>query len=643
MPNKELGGGPSEELRTRKAHRTSDDETEDSGSKSPGTRLRKGLAIRDMDVGEEEKTESARAEGEALKAQRTKQMVQKIMRCTAEVMVHQQDLADAKASEVAAQQGLAEAQLRVAEARQELVDGIQNGLLIKVRTFLVEEALMTTVIRDGEPMDEGKRIMIPEHEPEPPAPEVEYAAREHTPGELCLQAIIKAGLSTSLPRYEKNTCAWDLQLRRDMAGLLSLYQLGRYTSPSRKQSKKKEPRALAAIDPSDDWTNPCVMGSKCRKRHSPAKCAEFKKLIPEARLAHILTLGLCQLCYRHPDTRKCWSLGKVPGCSAPGCGANHHTLLHGAISRGRVMMTRSANNVLPEILLYRQMVSVEIGGRNQQLQVLYDSGATVTLITHEAADRTGLQPIWQQLKSVSGLNGVVVASSCFYMVPMVDCNDELQVIKAFGVARIAWMDQGTLPPEMEARFPRLKGETINLQQDEGYVDLLIRADNSRWMPAYVGSSEFPFDNLHLMMSSFGERYILMGSPGKQTGASPRVDAESNWQNAIRDLGSVTNTGARFRGVMRPLTPPQGLVGASAQANVLQGPGRAATPALTPRGPPRNAPPVADARILENATRGAKNPRKWPYTGDPAGEHVLKGETPPDEPPELSPREHDGEK
>jgi hypothetical protein len=113
------------------------------------------------------------------------------------------------------------------------------------------------------------------------------------------------------------------------------------------------------------------------------------------------------------------------------------------------------------------------------------------------------------------------------------------------------MDQGTLPPEMEARLPRLKGETINLQQDEGYVDLLIGADNSRWLPAYVGSSEFPFDNLRLMMSSFGERYILMGSPGKQTGACPRVDVEGNWQNAIRDLGSATNTGARFRGVMRP--------------------------------------------------------------------------------------------
>jgi hypothetical protein len=49
------------------------------------------------------------------------------------------------------------------------------------------------------------------------------------------------------------------------------------------------------------------------------------------------------------------------------------------------------------------------------------------------------------------------------------------------------------------------------------------------------------------------------------------------------------------------------------------------------------------KLLENATTGVKNPRKWPYTGDPAGEHVLTSETTPDEPPELSSREHDGKK
>ncbi len=121
--------------------------------------------------------------------------------------------------------------------------------------------------------------MSPDHQPEiEKAAEVEKAAEAHPPGGLDLPAIIKAG--QGLPGYEKSTCAWDMQLRRNVAELLSLHQLGGYISPNRKQAKKKEPRAPSATDSSDDWTNPCVMGSKCRKRHSPAKCAEFKKLTP---------------------------------------------------------------------------------------------------------------------------------------------------------------------------------------------------------------------------------------------------------------------------------------------------------------------------------------------------------------------------
>jgi hypothetical protein len=53
--------------------------------------------------------------------------------------------------------------------------------------------------------------------------------------------------------------------------------------------------------------------------------------------------------------------------------------------------------------------------------------------------------------------------------------------------------------------------------------------------------------------------------------------------------------------------------------------------------------VANARSFWRTPTGAKNPLKWPYTGDPAGEHVLASETASHEPPELSSREHDGKK
>jgi hypothetical protein len=170
---------------------------------------------------------------------------------------------------------------------------------------------------------------------------------------------------------------------------------------------------------------------------------------------------------------------------------------------------------------------MEVNRRTQQLHVLHNWAATVTLITHEAADRTGQQPIWQQTKSMSWLNEFKIASTCFYMVPLLDCADDMQIVTAFGVIRFAWMNKGTLLPEIEMRFPGLKGKAVNLQQDEGHVDLLLGLDSSRWLPSHVDNSQLPFDNLRLMMSWFGGRYIMMGSPGKKNGASPNSEPKNS--------------------------------------------------------------------------------------------------------------------
>jgi hypothetical protein len=248
------------------------------------------------------------------------------------------------------------------------------------------------------------------------------------------------------------------------------------------------------------------------------------------------------------------------------------------------MVARAVNNALPEVLLCRQRVSLEVNGISQQLHMLYNWGATITLITHEAAKRTGLQPIQQQRKSVLGLKGVKIASTCFYMVPMVDCDEDMQVIIALGVTRIAWMDKGTLPPEMRTRVPRWTGEDVDLRQDQSHVDLLLGQDNGRWLPTHLDSSELPFDNLRLMMSRFDKCYILMGSAGREPNTSLDDGSENNWENAIRDLRLVTGAGDIFRGVMAPVAAPQEFVGATAPAPESRNLTRAAAPANAQREP-----------------------------------------------------------
>jgi hypothetical protein len=54
---------------------------------------------------------------------------------------------------------------------------------------------------------------------------------------------------------------------------------------------------------------------ECKEEHAPPSCALFKSKRPEERLAVVRRRELCILCFRHLDTKRCWSLGKVSNCN----------------------------------------------------------------------------------------------------------------------------------------------------------------------------------------------------------------------------------------------------------------------------------------------------------------------------------------
>ncbi len=94
-----------------------------------------------------------------------------------------------------------------------------------------------------------------------------------------------------------------------------------------------------------------------------------------------------------------------------------------------------------------------MAGKTHHLRTLHDWGATQTLITHDAADRAGLTPICHSARLVSGLGGECLESTCFYVMPFVDGNDEIQTLRATGVARITSFGASTPPRDIEERFP----------------------------------------------------------------------------------------------------------------------------------------------------------------------------------------------
>ncbi len=81
----------------------------------------------------------------------------------------------------------------------------------------------------------------------------------------------------------------------------------------------------------------------------------------------------------------------MPNCGEDGCQAAHHHLLHGALVQGRVMVVQEIGARKAEVFLCREDVRVRSAGGANSLHTLYDWGATVTLVTHAAAAKAGLE------------------------------------------------------------------------------------------------------------------------------------------------------------------------------------------------------------------------------------------------------------
>jgi hypothetical protein len=279
-------------------------------------------------------------------------------------------------------------------------------------------------------------------------------------------------------------------------------------SADRKKVRFPPPKAW---DPEAKWTQDCEMFRVCGEKHPPRKCDAFKKLSPQQRLKEIDTRELCRLCYRHLRGRDCWSKDKVPNCGIDGCEAAHHHLLHGALVKGRLMVVQGISAGKAQVFLCREDIRVEGAGKASRLHALYDWGATVTLVTHAAAEKAGLERRRQTPAAIAGLGGRCTMVDSYYMVPVVDGNDKVRVVKALGVDRITTLAATNVPEDIITRLPRTKGFVEKLARPAGDVEMLVGMDNQGWMPMHVESSRVEGDNLRLMKSMLSLRCILMGS------------------------------------------------------------------------------------------------------------------------------------
>jgi hypothetical protein len=179
--------------------------------------------------------------------------------------------------------------------------------------------------------------------------------------------------------------------------------------------------------------------------------------------------------------------------------------------------------------LCQQQVPLEVNGNLTVLHTLYDWETPDTLVRIESARRIDLQGVRAPRQAIKGYQGVGTITDSVYYLPLVDADGNIQVIRAYGVEEIAVVARTRLPPLAREIFPVIRVAMPWMETGAGHVELLIGLDNRQWLPVHVEDSWDPDDDMRLMRSVFGHRYMITDGWGRDL--LPPDNAPGNQEDA----------------------------------------------------------------------------------------------------------------
>jgi hypothetical protein len=178
--------------------------------------------------------------------------------------------------------------------------------------------------------------------------------------------------------------------------------------------------------------------------------------------------------------------------------------------------------------LCQQRVPLEVNGNLTSLHTLYDWESPNTLVRIESARRIGLPSMRAPRQAIKGYQGVGTITDSVYYLPLLDSDGNIQVIRAHGVEEIAVVARTRLPPIAREIFPVIRAFMPWMETGAGHVELLIGLDNKQWLPAHVEDSWDPNDDMRLMRSVFGHRYMITDGWGRDLlhQTTPRITRQA---------------------------------------------------------------------------------------------------------------------
>ena len=144
------------------------------------------------------------------------------------------------------------------------------------------------------------------------------------------------------------------------------------------------------------------------------------------------------------DRKGCWSCLKIGHrsaecgcrklCDSPGCGWYHHSLLHEATIAPVHSLDSKFEWASERCLL--PLMNIQCKGKN--INVLWDTGATISLITFKAANKLGLAKGAKRSLTVVKVGGNTEEMSSYaYVLPLKDEKNKIVFLHVYGVETIS--------------------------------------------------------------------------------------------------------------------------------------------------------------------------------------------------------------
>ena len=259
--------------------------------------------------------------------------------------------------------------------------------------------------------------------------------------------------------------------------------------------------------------------------HPIWKCKAFIDLSPAERLKVVRENQACFVCLlQKHSARNCPRDFK---CKVENCGGRHHYLLHGETTNARTFLSNEIGNTV-----HLQIQAIEAGngvGSSGKLNVLWDSGSTVSFITFAKARELHLkgEAVKLEVEKIGASKEFLESKK--YSLTLVNLNEKKVQIEVLGIEKVSSMLGSIKLKDVNKVFPNLNTREFS-GPESNEVHCLIGLDYASLHPQTIDSK----DNLVVVKNVFGTTIGGSYNPhGNSSNDNNRIHCQSNFINASR--------------------------------------------------------------------------------------------------------------